>query len=312
MNNAQSILQNIIDDFSPQKFTRFFREVSVGNFRELVLSGVEVLDNDISSYNNDDFSNGALLGQIEMPDDKIICVITFSVNKPLSERSGKKAQYELAKKYLKNNEKYSAGIFIFYDKEDNFRFSLIFDIPQPKGKRDWSSFKRFTYFVSSKKPNKTFRLQIGRADFSNFTSVQKAFSIDAVTAEFYKAFKPNFDKLANSIIGTDDKNLKQDFALLFIIRIIFLGFVQKNGWLNDDQEFILNFWNEYKAKYFGKDLFYDDWLNHLFFGALNNQTGKRYSIEQRPFQNKPPMFYKWRLTLTVSYLKKREVLILKS
>jgi len=274
MNNTQSILQNIIDDFSPKKFTRFFREISGGNFREL--------NEDIHGYKDDFFSEGLTLGEIDCTDAKI-CVSTFKTNKALSERSGKKAQYEKAKKYLRDNANYNAGIFIFYDKEGNFRFSLIFDIPLPNGKRDWSSFRRFTYFISIHKPNKTFRLQIGRADFSEFRTIQKAFSIDAVTDEFYKSFKPNFDKLAENVEGTGKKDLKQNFALLFIIRIIFLGFVQKKGWLNNDEEFLINFWKEYKEKYYGKNLFYEEWLNPLFFNALNSPPGKKVFNRSTPF-----------------------------
>jgi hypothetical protein len=168
MNESQAILQNIIDDFSPQKFSRFFREISRGNFCEL--------NKDICDYNDDIFSEGLMLGEIDCSDAKF-CVATFNSNKSLSERSGKKAQYEKAKKYLRENGKYNAGIFIFYDAEGNFRFSLIFDIPLPNGKRDWSSFKRFTYFVSKEQTNKTFLMRVGAAEFSSIDSIKDAFSV---------------------------------------------------------------------------------------------------------------------------------------
>ena len=41
----------------------------------------------------------------------LICA--FEANQPLSERSGKKAQYEKGKKILKESQS-DAGIFIFY------------------------------------------------------------------------------------------------------------------------------------------------------------------------------------------------------
>jgi len=83
-----------------------------------------------------------------------LIVCAFKVQKSLSEKSGKKAQYEKAKKILKDLQADSA-IFIFHDKNGNFRFSLIYANYLGK-KRDWSTFRRFTYFVSRDQTNKTF------------------------------------------------------------------------------------------------------------------------------------------------------------
>jgi adenine-specific DNA-methyltransferase len=56
----------------------------------------------------------------------------------LTERSGKKAQFEKAKKILKNIGS-DAGIFIFYDHSGKFRFSLVY-ANYLGNKRNWSTF----------------------------------------------------------------------------------------------------------------------------------------------------------------------------
>ncbi|GAB6283201.1 MAG: hypothetical protein STSR0008_19580 [Ignavibacterium sp.] len=283
MNETNTILQNIIDDFSNDNLIDLFRNKS-NKFRPI--------NEEADNYDNDFFSDGLFLGEIELENNEELIISTFKVqtqnfaSQRLTERSGKKAQYELAKKILKQEQRYAAGFFIFYDDNGNFRLSLIYDIPQPNGKREWSSFRRFTYYVSKDKPNKTFRLQIDKADFSSLSSIQKAFSIEAVTDYFYKEFKPNFDKLAASISAAKTNSLKQDFALLFIIRIIFLGFVQKKLWLNSDEEFIQNFLKEYKEKYQDKNAFYDEWLRPLFFESLNNPPGRKVFNRTTPFSKK--------------------------
>lgn len=267
MNNTQSILQNIIDDFSPKKFTRFFREISGGNFREL--------NEDIFDYNDDFFSEGLTLGEIDCTDAKI-CVSTFKTNKALSERSGKKAQYEKAKKYLRDNANYNAGIFIFYDNEGNFRFSLIFDIPLPNGKRDWSSFKRFTYFVSKEQTNKTFLLRVGGAEFSSIDAIRDAFSVDKVTKDFYREIANWYFWAMDNVKFPDDEDKDEDQRnaknlIRLITRIIFVWFMKEKKLvptaLFDKKEIdkIINYKDKTGSTY------YKAILQNLFFATLNTK-----------------------------------------
>ena len=167
---SRDILDSIINDFNPEKFARFFREKNRSAFAPR--------KEELLHYDDEDFKNGLKLGEIAFTDAKLF-VCTFQVSSRLSERSGKKAQYEKAKKILKNHQEYSAGIFVFYDTNGNFRFSLIYDIPHGN-KRDWSNFRRFTYFVSKEFTNKTFLKQIGESDFSSLGKIKDAFSVEKV------------------------------------------------------------------------------------------------------------------------------------
>ena len=171
---SRDILQKLISEFDLHRFKRFFSEKN-RKFKE----GSESLD-----YLTDGmFTRGQKLGTITL-DDGCMIFCAIEVKRELTERSGKKAQYELGKKILKNTQM-DAGIFIFYDKDRAFRFSLIYANYLGK-KRDWSSFRRCTYFVNEDLTNKTFLRRIGDGNFSSLAKIKDAFSVEKVTKELYQ------------------------------------------------------------------------------------------------------------------------------
>lgn len=180
-----------------------------------------------------------------------------------------------------------ALVLLHSSKSKNYRLSLAtieLSLEGSKIKKEYSNPRRYSFFLGPDAKVKTpHNFLIGKGRVKDFEDLRKRFSIEAVTDDFYNEFKPNFDRLSESVVGTKDKELKQDFALLFIIRTIFLGFVQKKLWLNKDEEFILNYWREYKAKYYGKNLFYSEWLRPLFFESLNSAPGRKVFNRSTPF-----------------------------
>ncbi|MDH7604895.1 MAG: hypothetical protein QHH13_08360, partial [Melioribacter sp.] len=146
-----------------------------------------------------------------------------------------------------------ALVLLHSSKSKNYRLSLAtieLSLEGSKIKKEYSNPRRYSFFLGPDAKVKTpYNFLISKGRVKDFEDLRKRFSIEAVTDDFYNEFKPNFDRLSESVYGTKDKQLKQDFALLFIIRTIFLGFVQKKLWLNKDEEFILNYWREYKEKY---------------------------------------------------------------
>jgi adenine-specific DNA-methyltransferase len=265
-NEAKRILEDIISDFAPDKFIHFFRAKS-RQFKEL--------KENLPYYHDDDFTEGQKLGEIKFDGGDALVVCAFAAQKPLTERSGKKAQYDKAKKILKEQQIYTAGIFIFSDKEGNFRFSLVY--PEfTADKKIWSNFRRFTYFVSNEFTNKTFLKRIGDGDFATLEKVKEAFAIGPVTDLFYKEFFEEYGKLVQAVkaVNKIDEDKARDFVLLFAIRTIFLGFIQKRRWLDSNEKFIQHFFAAYQATR-EKDKFYEDWLSILFFEALNHKFTPR-------------------------------------
>lgn len=219
---ARGALEILIRDFAPEKLEGFFRKKI-----DTMAFPYEPID-----APHDEFTEGKLCGEASLPADgtKFI-VATFRVLKKLSERSGKKAQYELGKQVLKEQNA-GAGIFVFYDENGDFRFSLIYTEPQGR-RRDWSPYRRYTYFVSKWQTNKTFLRRIGEGNFSSLEAIREAFSVDKVTSEFYQeianwyfwahthsTFPPDAEAMPNG----------RSIALIRLItRLMFIWFMRERG-----------------------------------------------------------------------------------
>lgn len=268
--SASDILQNLIQKFSTENLIQLFR-YKTRTFREI--------NEEATNYDNDFFSNGLLLGEIKLDNENELIAYTFKTNKELTERSGKKAQYELAKKILKQEQRYSAGFFIFYDDNYNFRFSLIYDVPQPNGKREWSNFRRFTYYVSKDQTNKTFLYRLDAADFTSLEKIKEAFSVEKVTKEFYTEIA-NWYFWALDVVefpDDEDKIKEQRNAknlIRLITRIIFVWFMKEKKLVPPslfDKQFInqiLNYSDKTGSTY------YKAIIQNLFFATLNTHMKK--------------------------------------
>lgn len=282
--NAKDILQSIIDlpnneagKFDTHKFIKFFRAKNDKLEYPDEILGYEDIENN--------FSEGRKLAEGKLDNDELI-VCSFLVNKELTERSGKKAQYTLGKKILKEQQA-DAGIFIFYDSQGNFRFSLIYANYLGK-RRDWSNFKRFTYFVSPERTNKTFLKQIGEGDFSSLQTIKEAFSVDPVTKQFYNEIQGWYFWAMDKIKFPDDYKYNTDPArdkeirnatnlIRLITRIIFIWFLTKKDLVP------LDLFSKEKLKKIVKDFmkdknasnFYNAVLQNLFFGTLNQKMNER-------------------------------------
>ena len=130
--------------------------------------------------------------------------------------------------------------------------------------------------------NKTFRRQMERlldleASGPGLTleALKEVFSLEAVSRAFYKEFAEVFEeKLVPGIVGYTPRERVRDFALAFVARVLFLGFVAKKGWLGNDERFLPNLYARYRESG-GRDRFYKDWLWPLFFSALKGPPGSK-------------------------------------
>jgi len=270
----RDVIKSLTEAFNPERLRNLLRRIAPA-FRP----DTKPLDDFIK----DDwpFDSAQKLGVIELPGSQTILVGVVHVERELTSRSSKKTQYELGKRILKAYNS-NGGIFAFYDDNGRFRLSLI-TVTYHGTRRQFSTFRRYTFFVEPELPNKTFVNQIGRADFASLENILEAFSLEAVSDAFYQEFKPKYDAIADAVQGTTDAQLKQDFALLFVIRTIFLGFVQKKGWLGGNPRFLQNFWEEYQRGNRPRNTFYKEWLEPLFFEALNSPPGRKVAYGKAPF-----------------------------
>ncbi|MFQ3550074.1 MAG: hypothetical protein SNJ70_10030 [Armatimonadota bacterium] len=269
MSDAREILVNIIDNFSADSFNHFFRKVKNSKYNSINQS--------YSHYDDDSFKKTIMLGDMTLQDDRV-AVFAIEVLKDLTERSGKKAQYDKAKKILRDDISISAGIFIFYDSHGCFRFSLIYK-EYLGTKSTYSNFKRFTYYVNKELTNKTFLQRIGEADFSSLDKIKEAFSVEKVTKQFYQDIANwYFWAVDNSQFPKDaesEKNGRKISIIRLITRMIFIWFMRERNLIPNE------LFNKDKVSEILTDLsddestYYKAILQNLFFATLSTKKDKR-------------------------------------
>jgi len=218
------------------------------------------------------------LGEIEFSVSERLLVCSVAVAHSLNERSGKKAQYDLAKKILSRNNNDFDGIFVFHDPEGNFRFSLIYrDFIGNRQKL--SNYRRFTYYVSPELTNKTFLQRVGDGDFSSLEKIKEAFSVEKVTKEFYQEISYWYFWACQQVrfpeAAEKEDNGRQVAVIRMITRLIFIWFMREKG-LVPPQLFDLSI-----IKTWLKELedqsssYYLAILQNLFFATLNTKIDER-------------------------------------
>jgi type I restriction-modification system DNA methylase subunit len=282
-----SLLETLTKNFSRATLGAFLRAAS-GSFRP------EKEDLNWHIEKAASISDLAKLGQIDFGDSQRLVVLAGQVKNGLTSQSGKQKQYELAKKVLKQHY-YNAGIFVFHDEAGHFRFSLITAQYSGEGsRREFSSSRRYTYFVSPEQSARTFIEQIGKADFSSIEKILAAFSVEPVTKEFFKEYRKIFEEAEAAITLGWNEEKKRLYTQRFFNRMMFIAFLERKGWLRFDatserKDYLAILYTDYRANEPDKRIanFHKSRLNTLFFQGLNNPQGDKlqrdpqYKIFQR-------------------------------
>jgi len=227
-------------------------------------------------YKDDKFTDLKSLGRLAFADSASCVLFLIKVERSLTERSSRKKQFDKATDIIKQ-EHAQAGIFVFYDDQHSFRLSLVY--PVYKGtRRAFSNFRRHSFYVRGDLPNKTYLLQLSEHKLNSMGDLKDIFSVEKVSALFYEEFEKEYALLQIGIKHQFDKDvsddLKGNFALLFVIRIIFLGFVQKKGWLGENANFIRDYLGTYNPSIHQQGI-YQDLIVPLFFTALNSAPSSK-------------------------------------
>src|SRR4030042_2657138 len=284
---SEERLSRIIEDFNYRNLCLFFRSKSE-NYAEA--------SEDLSLYDDERFTDFQKLGEIRFDIGDKLVITTSLVSSDLSERSGKKAQYEKAKKILKELAVYAAGFFIFHDDTGSFRFSLVY--AQFQGtKRSFSNFRRFTYFVSKDQTNKTFRTRVGGCNFLSLEAVKDAFSVEKVNKEFIFHVARFFYRLTGynckremtlPSVSDDDKKTYQEFTVRLIGRTIFCWFWKHKKSAKGVSLIPESILSSEAVKQ--NSQYYHSTLEKLFFEVLNTPQEQRHKnilpdADKIPFLN---------------------------
>ncbi len=102
-----------------------------------------------------------------------------------------------------------------------------------------------------------------------------AFDVEKVTEKFFQDFEAAFQTLFANGFGTSDKE-NRIAALTTLNRLMFLYFIQKKNWLNDDGDYLAKKLAEAKKKSLN---FYSDILKRIYFEFLSvplHERNKRH------------------------------------
>ena len=284
---SEERLNRLIEDFSHRNLNLFFRG-KCENYAET--------PEYLGHYDDERFSDFQKLGEIRFDDGDRLVVTISRVMGDLSERSGKRAQYEKAKKILKELSLYDAGFFIFHNNSGSFRFSLIY--AQFQGaKRTFSNFRRFTYFVSKDQTYKTFLKRVGECNYYSLENIKDAFSVEKVNKEFYGHIAKFFYRLTGynhpwemklPSVSNNDKETYQEFAVRLIGRAIFCWFLKHKKSPNDESLIPESVLSSEAVRH--NPQYYHSVLEKLFFEVLNtpHKDRKGYifkNADKIPFLN---------------------------
>ena len=114
-------------------------------------------------------------------------------------------------------------------------------------------------------------------DVSN--AVNKAFDVEKITKRFYEHFKTELVAFQKFIVGIKTQDKRAWYASIMLNRMMFVYFIQKQGFLDDDVDYLRNRMHMIQDEYgSGKfQQFYRDFLLKLFHEGLGRPATKRDS-----------------------------------
>ena len=193
---------------------------------------------------------------------------------------------------------FDAALAVFND-GTNWRLSLICDL-----KEDATNTKRFTYVFGDEKAfykTPILRFESLRTKANEFLEIKKAFSVEALSDDFFDAYRKQYAEFVKFITGKEyvkkgnkwveqetgepdaqyftsfkeDDKLVRDYIKKMMGRIVFLYFLQSKGWLAGNLHYMHDLF--YDASDEVKGDFLDKVLEPMFFGLLNTKPEDRSS-----------------------------------
>jgi hypothetical protein len=319
---AKSIITDVFENpFNKEKYSYFIRNL-LKNMEpaEFLRAGYNIpkaFEDFIASYER--------LGKYEDVEGNLIDILIIKLKREHSIDFARSTQRNFVRWYLNDKGKDAALVAFTTEKSSEWRFSFIkMQYSLEKKKDELTPAKRSSFLVGESGKSHTAQRQLlgllmnDQAPY--LSDIEKAFSIEAVSDEFYEKYKNLLFNLADEIekIVKNDEKVKREFAgknisiLNFskklLGQIVFLYFLQKKGWLGldekakygeGDRNFLRSLFNKTKP---GEN-FFNDYLEYLFYDALSKKRVTDYYERfntRIPFLNgglfDPIEFYDWQNT----------------
>ena len=109
--------------------------------------------------------------------------------------------------------------------------------------------------------------------FSVTGQVQAAFDVERVTKKFYDRFKKEHDAFLKFLKGIPDEDMQKWYVSVMLNRLMFIYFIQKKGFLNDDINYLRTKLTETQQS--GSNQYYKEFLCPLFFEGFAKPEDQR-------------------------------------
>lgn len=120
--------------------------------------------------------------------------------------------------------------------------------------------------------NAAFLRKLDKLEYDNFEVFESIFDRSDVIKQFYDYYCYTEEYLIKNIKGIPDEEDKEHFAKLIIQRIMFLWFLQKKGFLDDEKNYFITKFIEINSN---TNNYYKDFLQKLFFTGLCKKEDER-------------------------------------
>src|SRR2546427_65395 len=131
-----------------------------------------------------------------------------------------------------------------------------------------------------------FRPLAGETSLALSLRIGEALASEGVTPRFFKAFRATLERLTDRLGAPRSRTERHTLALTALTRVLFLYFVQAEGWLDGDRRYLIHRFDETVAtrRHFHRQVF-----DPLCFGALNRpaagRSGAARALGRLPFLN---------------------------
>ncbi|WP_437397527.1 Eco57I restriction-modification methylase domain-containing protein [Flagellimonas lutimaris] len=310
---------NLID----KTFNNAFDEAQFTYFVQNLLNDFEIKPNKYSGNTiwedqRDHVSYYKRIGKYIDPEGEALDVLIVQVKNVSKLERARTALRNFVIKHLNNFEK-DYALVAFYSKEDegfDWRFSFIkmehqsyLDKEKQKVKmrKEFTPAKRYSFLVGKYEKSYTAKTQLlpllqNIANNPTISELEKAFSIERVTDEFFEQYKSLYIKVYE-YFKKQDLSIFQDsqldasgFTKKLLGQIVFLYFLQKKGWLGvpknkrwgfGDKHFVQKLFEKAQQENVN---FFKDYLQYLFYEALAKERDNDNSFYPRfncriPFLN---------------------------
>ena len=220
------------------------------------------------------------IGRMEETEGRLLGFFYTRVAEGSDVRRKRVGLRKLIAPYLKYDV--DAAIAVF-DDGTHWRLSYICDM-----KDGATAAKRFSYILGDEKGQ--YKTPLERLDkiasrYGRFKleDLKDAFSVDSLSDEFFKEYHRHYDTIIDYLAKNANLDVKDsilhDYVKKMMGRIVFLHFLQKKGWLNDDTNYLKNL-------FFMQPLdrqadFLEKVLEPLFFGIFNTESDKRMDLFEK-------------------------------